>query len=125
MRPVLAFFGIGPFELLLLAALAVMLYGGDLPDMARKAGRLLARLRAISADLSRELHRPPPPGLERPPGLSLTPEERDRLRPPAPPWMSGGGSTAAAPSKTPGAAAAHSAPPTDPAPRPADPPAGA
>ena len=36
---VLAFLNIGPLELLLLGAAAVLLFGGDLPDVARKAAR--------------------------------------------------------------------------------------
>lgn len=53
--PVFAFiFNIGPFELLLLGAVSVMLFGGDLPDVARKAGVLVGKLRAVAADLRRQ-----------------------------------------------------------------------
>lgn len=54
--PFLAFiFNIGPFEVLVLGAVSVMLFGGDLPDVARKAGAMVGRLRAMAMDLRRQL----------------------------------------------------------------------
>jgi Sec-independent protein translocase protein TatA len=50
----LAIFNIGPIELLIMAAAAVMLFGGDLPATARKAARTVGRLRALAAELGRE-----------------------------------------------------------------------
>jgi Sec-independent protein translocase protein TatA len=50
----LAIFNIGPIELLIMAAAAVMLFGGDLPATARKAARTIGRLRAMAAELGRE-----------------------------------------------------------------------
>ena len=50
----MAFLGllnIGFLELLLLTLAAVMLFGGDLPGVARKAGTLLGRLRSTADDL--------------------------------------------------------------------------
>ena len=88
MTPFLAFLDIGPFELLLLAAAAVVLFGGDLPDVARKAARVIGRLRAMSADLTQELSRPSSelrkhlPRLDRPDELDLSPDEHDLLAPP-------------------------------------------
>ncbi|MFT7463130.1 MAG: Sec-independent protein translocase protein TatA [Pseudohongiellaceae bacterium] len=66
---VLALLNIGPLELLLLGAAAVLLFGGDLPDVARKAARMAGRLRGMTNDFTREFHehddlkdslRPPP-----------------------------------------------------------------
>jgi len=51
---VLGLLNVGPLELLIIAAAAVMLFGGDLPDTARKAARMVVRLRALAADLGRE-----------------------------------------------------------------------
>jgi Sec-independent protein translocase protein TatA len=50
----LGFLNIGPFELLIMAAAAVMLFGGDLPQTARKVARMVGRLRGMAADLGRE-----------------------------------------------------------------------
>jgi Sec-independent protein translocase protein TatA len=50
---------IGPVELLILAAAAIMLFGGDLPDMARRAGQFVGRLRASAQELTREAQAPP------------------------------------------------------------------
>lgn len=84
----LALLDIGPFEFVLLAAAAVLLFGGDLPDAARKAARFLGKLRSLSSDLSQELQRTPhdlrppselqrPPELDRPPELGLDAADKD------------------------------------------------
>jgi len=49
----LALLSIGPFELVMLGLVAVMLFGGDLPLMMRKAGRMIGRVRRLSSELSR------------------------------------------------------------------------
>lgn len=54
MSVIIAIFNIGPIELLIMAAAAVMLFGGDLPATARKAARTVGRLRALAAELGRE-----------------------------------------------------------------------
>lgn len=41
-------------ELLVMAAVAVMLFGGDLPATARKAAQAVGRLRSLAAELGRE-----------------------------------------------------------------------
>ncbi len=51
--PALLLLDIGPMEFLVLAATAVMLFGGDLPDVMRRAGRLVSKLRGMAADLGR------------------------------------------------------------------------
>lgn len=81
MIPILALLDIGPFELLLMAAVAVMFFGGDLPDVARKAARMVARLRAMSTDLTQELQRPPEE-LRRPSELNFDVQDRELLSPP-------------------------------------------
>lgn len=58
----MAFLGllnIGFLELLLLTLAAVMLFGGDLPGVARKAGTLLGRLRSTADDLKGYVQAPP------------------------------------------------------------------
>jgi sec-independent protein translocase protein TatA len=52
-------FDVGATELLVVAVLAVMLYGGDLPDVARKAGSTVKRLRGVADDLKRQVTMPP------------------------------------------------------------------
>ena len=52
-------FDVGATELLVVAVLAVMLYGGDLPDVARKAGSTMKRLRGVADDLKRQVTLPP------------------------------------------------------------------
>lgn len=53
---------IGPWELLLVAVGAILLFGGDLPDVARRAGRSLGRLRGMASDLARNADLPPDVG---------------------------------------------------------------
>ena len=56
----LLIFDVGATELLLVAVLAVMLYGGDLPDVARRAGGTMKRLRGVADDLKRQVTTVPP-----------------------------------------------------------------
>jgi Sec-independent protein translocase protein TatA len=55
---VLLLFDIGPLEFLILAAAAVMLFGGELPDVARKAGRMVRKLRTLASEAARNLETP-------------------------------------------------------------------
>jgi Sec-independent protein translocase protein TatA len=75
---VLAILNIGPFELLLLSAAAVLLFGGDLPEVARKAAAMAGRLRAMTTNLTREMqsHGDFKNELRRPPELDLDARER-------------------------------------------------
>jgi Sec-independent protein translocase protein TatA len=64
-------FGISLEELIVLAVLAFILFGPQkLPEYAEKLGRLVAKLRQASADLTREVQNPfqypPEPGLPTP-----------------------------------------------------------
>jgi Sec-independent protein translocase protein TatA len=56
--PVLLLLDIGPWEFLVLAAAAVMLFGGELPDVMRRAGRFVAKLRGMAEDLGRSASLP-------------------------------------------------------------------
>jgi Sec-independent protein translocase protein TatA len=76
--PPLLLFDIGAMELILVAILAIMLYGGDLPDVARKAGATVRRLRGVADDLKRQVTLPPDPELQR------LPADIDPRREPAP-----------------------------------------
>src|SRR5436190_2929889 len=52
------FLGMGPAELLLVLALALIVFGPDkLPDIARQLGRVVAEFRRISSDVTREIQR--------------------------------------------------------------------
>ena len=101
----LALLDVGPIEMLVLAVAAVMLFGGDLPDIARRAGQIVGRLRSAATDLTREIdmpsdlnrlpdpddamHRPPPapapPSPPAPPSLASPPSEPKADQPPPPP----------------------------------------
>ena len=56
--PPLLIFDLGIFELLLIAVLAVMLFGGDLPDAMRRAGRAVRKLRDLADELARQVDPP-------------------------------------------------------------------
>jgi len=75
---VLGLLDIGPWELLLVAIGAILLFGGDLPDVARRAGRALGRLRSMAGDLARSADLPPDVG-HLPPDTARLPEEVRRL----------------------------------------------
>ena len=48
-------FGLGPVELIVIGAIAVMLYGTRLPEVGRSVGQGIGELRRQWATLSREL----------------------------------------------------------------------
>ena len=48
-------FGLGPLEIVVIGAIAVMLYGRRLPEVGRSFGRTLGDLRRQWATLAREL----------------------------------------------------------------------
>jgi sec-independent protein translocase protein TatA len=48
-------FGLGPIELIVIGALAVMLYGKRLPEVGRSVGQGIGELRRQWATLSRDL----------------------------------------------------------------------
>jgi sec-independent protein translocase protein TatA len=48
-------FGLGPFEIVVIGAIAVMLYGKRLPEVGRNVGKTVGDLRRQWQDLSREL----------------------------------------------------------------------
>ncbi len=50
--------GMGPAELLLVLALALIVFGPDkLPDIARQLGRVVGEFRRVSSDVTREIQR--------------------------------------------------------------------
>ena len=55
---VLLLFDIGPMEFLIVVGAAIMLFGGDLPDVARKAGRAARKLRTMASEAARNLDVP-------------------------------------------------------------------
>src|SRR6187399_2687080 len=59
MTSVLLMFDIGAGEMMLVVLLAIMLYGGDLPDVARKAGAQVRKFRGVAEDLKRQVQAPP------------------------------------------------------------------
>jgi sec-independent protein translocase protein TatA len=48
-------FGLGPFEIVVIGAIAVMLYGKRLPEVGRTFGKTVGDLRRQWATLSKEL----------------------------------------------------------------------
>ena len=48
-------FGLGPFEIVVIGAIAVMLYGKRLPEVGRTFGQTIGELRKQWATLSKEL----------------------------------------------------------------------
>ena len=48
-------FGLGPLEIVVIGALAVMLYGKRLPEVGRSVGQSIAELRRQWATISRDL----------------------------------------------------------------------
>lgn len=48
-------FGLGPFEIVAIGAIAVMLYGKRLPEVGRTVGKNIAELRRQWATISRDL----------------------------------------------------------------------
>lgn len=47
-------FGLSPFEMAFFGVVAVVLFGGNLPDVARKLGTSYASLRSSLADVQKE-----------------------------------------------------------------------
>jgi sec-independent protein translocase protein TatA len=52
----LALLNIGPIEILLVLGAAVLLFGGDLPETARKLGTFMARARSAANDIKRTVY---------------------------------------------------------------------
>lgn len=67
--------GMGPLELLVIAALALIVFGPDkLPEVGRQVGRVVGEVRRITSDATAELQR----------GLSVDAPSGSRPRPPSP-----------------------------------------
>jgi Sec-independent protein translocase protein TatA len=85
--PVLLLLDIGPWEFLVLAAAAVMLFGGELPDVMRRAGRFVAKLRGMAEEIGRSASLPEDlaqlPRDDAPPGKARgAPGPAPQLQPP-------------------------------------------
>lgn len=55
-RTILAFWSPGPYEMLLLAVVALLLYGGNLPEVARSWGKSFAEFRRGLTGFQNELN---------------------------------------------------------------------
>ncbi len=92
--PVVAFLDIGSQEMLLILIVALLLFGGRLPDVARNVGRTVGQLRRtaqnLTQDLRREVYEQPDPG-------SLSPRAVRPGRPPQSVPQAGGGEKPAPP----------------------------
>ena len=103
--PVLLLLDIGPWEFLVIAALAVMLFGGDLPDVMRRAGRFVAKLRGMAEEIGRSASLPEDLAQLPRDDASAAPRRAARPALPAPPDPADGPpatpATPAAPSPTP------------------------
>jgi len=76
----MSFFGIGPLEILLIAALALIVFGPDrLPEIARQIGKTMGDIRRTTNELTGELQHAldlDGPGVARPrtpPGRAILP----------------------------------------------------
>jgi len=116
--PVLAFLeGIGPAEMILVAVLSLLLFGGKgLPEMARTVGKVVREFKKASSSVEEEVKRamseetPPPPAKRRPVPLASS-----SIYPAPPP-------AALAPPPAPGLPALEVKPLLPPSPPPAPPP---
>jgi sec-independent protein translocase protein TatA len=50
------FFGLGLVEVMLIGVVAVLLFGKDLPEMSRKAGKYLGQIRKSMQNIKQEIH---------------------------------------------------------------------
>ncbi|HET6204034.1 MAG TPA: twin-arginine translocase TatA/TatE family subunit [Planctomycetota bacterium] len=59
---------VGPLELLIILVVALLLFGGRLPDVGRNLGKSLAQFKRGLQDMREEIEReePPPPPSSRP-----------------------------------------------------------
>jgi sec-independent protein translocase protein TatA len=87
--PILLLFEVGSGELMLIVFVALLLYGGDLPKIARSVGRVVSDLRRSADTLTREfredeVRRPAPPRrpLPDPRSQPQPPVIEDRREPP-------------------------------------------
>jgi Tat protein translocase TatB subunit len=80
-------FGMGPLELGLIMALALIVFGPDrLPEIARQVGRTLGEVRRISSDVTNEFQRSirDDAGVDqRPPVTHQPPNPQPRIAPPS------------------------------------------
>ena len=75
--PPLAFLNMGPGEMLVLAVVALLLFGSDLPDKAREWGRMFAEFKQGLNRMQSEFHTAMNAEPEKPQRLQHYPEFRD------------------------------------------------
>lgn len=54
MQPILAFFGVGPVEACIIGGVAVMLFGGRLPKVARSVGQSIVEFKRGFLEVEKE-----------------------------------------------------------------------
>jgi sec-independent protein translocase protein TatA len=81
---VLAFLSFGIAEILLVGVVALLVFGGELPDVMRNVGRSYARLRRSLQDLSRPVREEMNKLRDLPPAPDVAPPTRN---PPVPEYM--------------------------------------
>ena len=54
MRPLVAFFGVGPVEACIIGSVAVMLFGGRLPKVARSVGQSIVEFKRGFLEVEKE-----------------------------------------------------------------------
>ena len=78
------FLGMGPLELVVIAALALIVFGPDkLPEIAQQVGRAVREIRRMSTEVTDEIQRSIEP--ERRPAAPPPPQSVSRPTEPAPP----------------------------------------
>ncbi len=64
-EPLMAMFGMGPFEMMIVGVIAVLLFGNRLPEVARSVGKGLTEFKkgihGITDDIDLASREPPPP----------------------------------------------------------------
>jgi TatA/E family protein of Tat protein translocase len=83
------FLGMGPLELIVIAALALVVFGPDkLPEIAQQVGKAIGEIRKMTKDVTDEIHRSidlDPPRTIKPPADSITRPASPTLSPTLPP----------------------------------------
>ncbi len=82
MTPILAFFSPGPMEMMIIAGIALMLFGKRLPEVARSLGQGIVEfkkgVRGIEDEMDDATYRSPPSSSSRP----VPDEEREEVTAP-------------------------------------------
>jgi sec-independent protein translocase protein TatA len=68
----LAFLNLGPTEVIVILVVAVLVFGGRMPEVARNLGRWFYDIKGGMAKLNRDIYAPPPP---KPPEITEKPAD--------------------------------------------------